>query len=283
MKKELPLTRKEKFYTATIFPMIVCKNIDHINIFLSLLDIDVRVSSKNINNFNLFTEYEYKPLSEVIFDIVILISNPNGKPILIVLEGKMFHVPTLGSLRRQMDKQRELIETMIEESLQKDAIFYQYALLPEPFLDKELEDMLNKRDVKILTWERFRDAYKDKYKDGSNYFYDILCYALENYDQYKAKGIKSFRLKCDDVWDGLKIYQEYKVGNREMISMGRRKGLKGLIDDLEAIKWEYWPNCPDVKKYEVSKKDLSKERNWFTIETYVNLIDNKLKILGISS
>ena len=61
LRNELPLNRKEKFYTGTVFPMIVCKdNFKHLHLLLSLLGIPPIpgiVANSNESNILFFTEY----------------------------------------------------------------------------------------------------------------------------------------------------------------------------------------------------------------------------------
>ena len=69
MKKELPLNRKERFFTGTVLPMIVCRdNFKYFKRFTSLIDgcEELEVSaSPDSSNIQFFTEYS---LVESIYD-----------------------------------------------------------------------------------------------------------------------------------------------------------------------------------------------------------------------
>src|SRR6202035_4383342 len=102
----LPLNRKERYYTATVLPAIVCaENFTHFGRFLKLLDLtdtgfDVSRDSVNIQ---FFTEYS---LADSIFDLDtkerfrefpvaydtpdLMILIDRSLPLLIAIEAKMF-------------------------------------------------------------------------------------------------------------------------------------------------------------------------------------------------
>jgi len=58
---ELPLNRKERFFTGTVFPMITCKdNFAHLHILMSLLGVSpipTIVANPDETNIQFFTEY----------------------------------------------------------------------------------------------------------------------------------------------------------------------------------------------------------------------------------
>src|SRR4051812_14560041 len=61
LNQELPLNRKERFFTGTVFPMIVCRNnFEHFSIFLEMIGCSEAlpvISDPAATNILFFTEY----------------------------------------------------------------------------------------------------------------------------------------------------------------------------------------------------------------------------------
>jgi hypothetical protein len=124
--KGLPLNRKERFYTGTVFPAIVCA--ENFKYFGRLEELIVGCpplvvqADPSLTNVQVFTEYG---LSESIFgaatrgrfltppdardtpDILIFVASE--PPLLIALEAKMYDRPTWQALREQLRRQREIV------------------------------------------------------------------------------------------------------------------------------------------------------------------------------
>ena len=107
LKSFLPLNRKERFYTGTVLPQIICyDNFKYFERFTSLIrgfPKDIHINpSPSANNIMFTTEYSLKesyrrrdgnkifediPATKETPDLVTLIMNP--EPLLILLEAKM--------------------------------------------------------------------------------------------------------------------------------------------------------------------------------------------------
>src|SRR3990170_5849501 len=122
----VPLNRKERFFTGTVFPQIVCADGGaHFERFLHLLGLgDLPVSwALETTNIQFFTEYSLvesifteedkvrfpdPPAEKFTPDIVILITGES--PRLIALEAKMYDRPSRAELQLQMQRQSTLLQ-----------------------------------------------------------------------------------------------------------------------------------------------------------------------------
>jgi hypothetical protein len=275
---ELPLNRKERFFTGTVFPMIVCKdNFKHFHLLLSLLRISSCpkiIAQGKKTNIQFFTEYSLAesmkgsatkrfkrmPNTKETPDIVALINGE--KKILIAIEAKMFDVPSADDLNGQMHAQREKILSVIEESLSIDEV-YHYALLP-----RELKKQMNGLAYKAVTWEALYRAYKPV--SSGDYFLELLRMALTNY-----KGLVSTRgaygANCEKKMSGGQIRSLFERGTLGMVSMGREGGIDGdrLRKDIISGKWRRII-------YETSSKNPGRiNRNWFWIREFIRRIEGR--------
>ncbi len=276
MSTGLPFNRKERFFTGTIFPMIVCReNFKYFDIFTKLAKCDdLRVvCTPQYTNIQFFTEYSLKeaifdkatkdrfpdpPASKDTPDIMIFITGE--KKTLIAIEAKMFSVPTGLQLRKQMDAQKIHLD-YLKDKLKIDSIFH-IALLPEKLEVGEL-------GYDKLTWENILAGYQNQY-GPTDYFLQLLSLSLDNYYQWKSV------ITSVSLMSGNDIYLQYKDGSIEAKTMGRINGLNGteLANDISSGRWRN-------QLYEVSETDLSdKSENWFWIEDFVNKIDKAKELKG---
>jgi len=276
MANELPLNRKERYFTGTIFPMVVCRdNFRHFQLFLELIGIKMNVPisiEPDQTNIQFFTEYSLvesiigsatqrfpnPPKAKDTPDILILI---NCVPkILIALEAKLYAATSENALENQMCRQETILHC-IENGLgieKKDVYFS--ALLPE----KMAHDF---REFKypILTWEKLYDVY---YKVcGEDYWLAILRIALESYKDLASKGA-FYRRNCEKIMCGLDIYHGYKDGTIDQQIMGRKGGLTGdkIKKDLVSGKWR-------SQDYGTNSNTTPINRNWFLIREFVEHVD----------
>ncbi len=279
----LPLNRKEKFYTGTVFPMIVCKdNFKHLHLLLSLLGIphipDI-VANSNESNILFFTEYNlvdaiknkqktainkiYKnvPEKEDVPDIVMLIQSKIN--ILVVFEAKMYDLPSAKDLEEQMENQQNILNFIQENFGVNQANTYHYALLPEKLkikLKKELS-------YKVVTWEEIYKKYVEYEPEWrEDYFFELLRIALEEYDQLAAnnKGGEN----CEKKLSGDKIYTGFKEGTIIKLWIGRQGGIKGkgLKNDMDNGKWK-------TIHYQTNSNEPEGNPNWFSVEEFIQRID----------
>lgn len=274
IKSELPLNRKERYFTGTVFPMIVCKDdFKYFHLLTSLITgfgegvIDCRPNTANIQ---FFTEYSLAesvvgpirerfsnlPASKDTPDIMILIKS---KPkVLLAFEAKMFDTPTGEDLERQMAGQAAILN-YLKEKLKINKVFH-YALIPKQFKSK-----LPNFGRPILTWQQICDSFSQTL--GNDYFLAVLKLALESYDELVSKS-NEYGQNCEEKLPGLEIYNRFKNGDDTIQTMGRHEGLKGkaLQNDIRSGKWQQ-------QLYETSSKSELFNRNWFFVSQFVELID----------
>lgn len=278
INEELPLNRKERFFTGTVLPMIVCKdNFKHLHGLLELVGYEesLSISAKpGQENVQFFSEYSFvesvvgdaqkrfsnPPKVKDTPDTIILIKTEQAK-VLVAIEAKMYDSPSAQALRRQMDDQRNHILAYLQKVMNIDKV-YHVALLPAKLYDNVRKYGF---DHKTITWEDIYARYRQLL--GNDYFLEILRIALERYDELVSKGVQ-YRKHCEDMYTGRYIYESYKEGTLDKQIMGRDLGLRGpkLRKDITSGEWQ-------GRKYEVSSATEPFNRNWFYIRDFVRLAD----------
>jgi len=282
VKVELPLNRKERFFTGTVFPMLVCRdNFRYFNLFTSLIN-GCRGLKISINppNIQFFTEYSLvesiitksdrnrfpnSPKTKDTPDIIALIT---GIPkTLLSIEAKMYDVPDAYELKTQMDAQRKHIDYLKERL--NIGMTYQCALLPQKLADavsyqKNGFHYILESEYQVITWEALLQKFGQVFPD--DYFLNLLKLALDSYSDLVSHSWVSS--SCEQKLCGRDIYQKSKLGTLNMKIMGRDKGLNGepLKRDIESGKWK-------THQYETSSKDSLPSDNWFSISDFIKLID----------
>ena len=264
----LPLNRKERYYTGTVLPMIVCcDEFAHFGRFLRLCGAPdgAFVAGPAATNLQFFTEYGFKEAlvdgSESFFgdpggkdtpDVVVYIeSNPS---VLLGIEAKVFSRPSTSALKNQIQSQAELFSLM-RDGLRTRPQVYQVALLPAGL--KVCERIA---DAQVLTWELVADTFRDV---APAYWIRVLDEALERYDGLVSKASAGGQ-NNDGIRSGEVIKKQWDGGDREFTCMGRRGGLSGedLARDIDTGGWREWD-------YEVRRNPLPSNRNWFSIESFL--------------
>jgi hypothetical protein len=283
LNEELPLNRKERFFTGTVLPMIVCKDsFKYLHALLSLIGVDepLNISVEPGNeNILFFSEYSFiesvageaqkrfsnLPTAKNTPDIIIFIKNQNKK-ILIAIEAKMYDIPTSISLKQQMDNQGDILNYIANE-LNIDTTCH-VALLPANLYNNVDTNIFH---YKMITWEDVHSKYKTLI--GEDYFLKILSIALDNYDNLVSKGLQ-FRKNCEELYTGKFIYDGYKNGtlNNNIFVMGRDLGLSGpkLLNDVRSGEWEN-------RKYETSLENKPINRHWFYVKDFIKLVDKEIR------
>lgn len=266
----LPLNRKERFYTGTVLPGIVCADFDHLNRLTGLMGHpDVETSGDPAQGgVVFFTEYGIAesaygpaaarfaglPTSRDTPDVVFLTLRPS--PVLFALEAKMYDRPGGGELRHQLDLQRELLDPLavrLADWLDVDEVPVAHrALLPAA------QQALHLDPHEVITWQQVRDAYDDI---APAYWLQMLREALDRYDDLVTR----FVANDDDRMTGADIVAGFHAGTLPYGAMGRSLGLSGapLRADLESGGWR-------ETSYQVAVSDPG-NRNWFPVETFVAL------------
>lgn len=121
MANRLPVNRKERFYTGTVLPMLVCAdNFRHLGLFLSLCGLHNCRAGEDVQFFteygfgeSVYTETDKQlwqgPFSHDTPDVVI-----RSGDWLLTVEAKMFHNPTAADLDRQMKAQKPLVDLWVD-------------------------------------------------------------------------------------------------------------------------------------------------------------------------
>lgn len=278
-KEYLPLNRKERFYTATILPCIIChQNFQHINLFFKLIkrfpqNLIIQPDSFQ-NNIQFLTEYSLKesanfsgktfielPSTKDTPDLVILITKP--ELYLIVIEAKMFSSATIDKFKEQIEAQEKIIECIQTNLEIKNENIFHLGLVPKNYFSTNIQTK-----CQILYWEDIIDAYQKNL--NGNYFFETLKLALNNYSilNSNSKGaFVNFGQNKEDKLTGLEILNLNKSGKAFFV--GRNRGLNGieLIKDRDSGGWKTF-------KYEVNfTKKTPPNRNWFSVKEFVEFIN----------
>ncbi len=286
--KELPLNRKERFFTGTVFPMIVCKDgFKYFNNFTSLIKgcgepvISANPENTNIQFFteyslveSVFTEQDKKrfdslPETKDTPDIMILVT---GEPkTLISIEAKMYDMPDGFDLKDQMDSQKKHVESLKEILSIPNAC--QVALLPQELAEQVRQsDAFNGSKYQIITWEDIATEFGKLEAYRGDYFLSLLNLALERYGNLRCHswGVSK---ACELRLSGHDIYKNWASREFTMKAMGRKEGLNGAI--TKDIKTNRWRN----QKYETTSDESlpNQNKNWFLIEQFVRLVKEHLE------
>jgi len=285
MRTELPINRKERFFTGTVFPMLVCRdNFKHFKLFTSLIEgFDDMHEITSLWDIQFFTEYSLAesivtradrdrfrdpPRAKDTPDIVVLLTK--RPKTLLSIEAKMYDVPDAHHLKTQMDNQREHIE-YLRHTLRIERVC-QLALLPLELCEqvsyqKNSTHYVAGSEYQIITWEALYQMYKNVCRD--DYFLHLLKLALDSYPELKSRSWLSS--SCELKLCGREIYEQYKQGTIAMKTMGRDRGLEGehLKRDIDSGKWK-------TQQYETSSQECLPSDNWFLIHEFVQRIDKGL-------
>lgn len=269
----LPLNRKERFYTGTVLPMIVCcDEFAYFGRFLNLCGVpDVTVVADPAStNVQFFTEYGFK--ESLVDGAESRFQDPGGKDtpdvvayiestpsVLLGIEAKVFSKPSRSKIKQQVQVQAELLSVM-RDGIPTQPEIFQVALLPSG-LTARLGASERIAHARVLTWELVADTFRDV---APAYWISVLDEALERYaglvSQVNAGGQNNDGRRLGEL-----IKSRWEEGDREFLTMGRQSGLDGklLKDDLETGQWRDWA-------YEVSRNPLPSNPNWFPIESFLS-------------
>jgi len=204
----IPINRKEKYYTGTVLPMIVCRdNIRNISRIFKLAGIDVEGSFEELDDKDVifYTEYSLKDSCVGCFDQSFLntlegidkFSIPDiligarfkDRFYILAVEAKMFQKTSFVELSRQLKKQLDTAISPVVQCLKMyygssaEVIVEQCALLPEQMID--FNKIYGQTHMfKVISWEDILTTFSD---NNGCYFYRILQRALEEYDDKISK------------------------------------------------------------------------------------------------
>jgi hypothetical protein len=276
-KQGLPFSRDEKFFSATVFPSIVCRdNFRYLSKFLELIPgapNPAIIGIPGITNIQFYTEYDVvkarfayagslfqnPPDVSDVPDVIFLI---NSDPRVIVgIEAKMFNATPEPALAKQLGTQRHLLSYLAKETRSH---LLHIALLPQSLAASYLS-LLSSHIV--VTWENIVHTFLPLLPN--DYFVEVLRHALCHYEEYKGSA-QSWGKNKDGNLSGLNIYKQAKAGTCEYRAMGRDRGRWGeaLRNDIATGKWARFP-------YEVRfSADLPNSR-WFLTDEFIELVDRQ--------
>lgn len=266
----LPLNRKERYYTGTVLPGIVCaEDMTHLHRLTDLMGVPGVDVSGDPDDCGLvfFTEYGlaesvYGPARERFDelpadrdtpDVVFLTTRPT--PVLFALEAKLYDRPSGFDLKGQLDGQARLLAdlaTRLAAWLDVPAVpVAHYALLPGAQAGTDL-------GYPVLTWQQLYAAYADV---APAYWLAILGEALDRYDELVTRP----RPNDEDRLTGADIVEQHHAGTATYTFMGRSGGITGtqLQADIDTGNWR-------TTNYQVASTHPG-NRNWFTTAEFVAL------------
>jgi hypothetical protein len=201
----LPLNRKERFYTGTVLPGIICS--DSLQAFFRLLgwhDV-VGALAPDSTNVQIFSEYDLRDairgdprspwkhllvqmdgeplLSGDTPDLVVLVERP--KPLIVAIEAKLFSSDTAKDVVGQIDRQRRYVVDHLK-TIVADCQTLQVALVPSSLGARVGALIGDSQACRTLTWEAVLKAYADK--PAASYWVALLRYALSREADLRAKG-----------------------------------------------------------------------------------------------
>ena len=273
--ERLPINRKERYYTGTVLPMIVASDgFKHFGRFLALCGVpEVAVEADpTSSNIQFFTEYGFKeslvdgaekrfrdPGGRDTPDLVVYVESQPS--LLLGVEAKVFHRPSIADLREQLQRQAQLLSVMADGVGTRPSV-HQVALLPAGLRMPERID-----ETPVLTWERVADTFRDV---APPYWIGVLDEALRRYNRLASQpgSGDTYRQNCDAVIIGQEIYARHRRGDTTYTWMGRNRGLYGpeIQGDLRTGKWR-------TREYEVRYDPLEGNRNWFPIVDFIRLVE----------
>jgi len=276
LKTEIPLNRKEKFFTATILPSILFH--DGFSNFFQFLHL-IKNFPKNVNeantveNFLFYTEYnlkqsagkrnvgiQIKTRTGETPDILIEILRP--LKLIVVIEAKMFQNYPQTEFDQQMDGQKNAIIRPIQEKigLSNDQIFH-IGLVPEKLGYK------SRNDYQIINWEIFNS---DIFRTKGNFFINYLRFALNHYPFLVEKRSMGKASTVKKEIKGTEIYKSAKNGDSFWV--GRQGGKQKIEKDAKDGSW---------RKRKYSWNDVFPqngiEGNWIAGKDFALIIERNQK------
>ena len=264
----LPINRKERFYTGTVFSQIVCAdNFKHFDKFISLINgfpQNVKAKFQGDINIHLTTEYSLNesvggvnkrnfvqvPKSKETPDIIILFTSPHT--VLISIEAKMFNKTSFNRLQQQIWQQEKAIESITQTLSINDNNIFRIGLVPAKMIPKNKNDFFQ-----LLHWEEIIDVYREVISE--NYFYKILEFAISNYDSLvSGKMSKRKRKTTHDVIDKNSPWHFSHLGRSYFDSLVAKLGYKDIYS--APISKIYLGN--KGVEYSLLKKGKNVRPNW---------------------
>lgn len=289
MQTALPLNRKERYFTGTVLPMIVCADgFRHLHILASLMGCDLPPIDADPRHANIqfFTEYSlvesiYGPKTKARFptppktkdtpDVIILVKG-TGRTVLLALEAKMYHQPQVHALVTQMKAQKFQLG-YLGEHIHLDEVHHA-ALLPATYADKIKGQLPSEGEdaFPVVSWEEVLERY-GSVRGETDYFLGVLALALHVWGELASVPL-AYGRNAESRHTGAEILRLFG-SDVSIVVMGRTGGLHGslLAQDIATDKWRQ-------QTYEVSSSSDPPNSNWFPVEDFISLVKKGPTSLG---
>ena len=273
LQSELPINRKERFYTGTVLPSILFhKGLSNLFRFLREIKgfpVDINENSTQ-DNLLFYTEYNLKEsagkksvgvemdtVTGDTPDVIIEILEP--QKVFVIIEAKMFTNLTQNDFGKQIAAQKRAIIDILKRKYDlDDKQIFHIALTPTKLGFKTTID------YQVVNWEFLLDSEDIDLRD--NYFANFLRFALEHYD----------RLVSDQSWmastvesqmPGFHVYANGVAENT--LWVGRKGGKRTIEEDVKKGAWRY-------KLYAINtqKPQGGQRGNWISSREFAAIIDS---------
>lgn len=263
----LPLNRKERFFTGTVFPGLVAgTGFWHIQRLLDLFGVPATAQVGEFAEIQFLTEYGF---AESVYtdedrakwgnaftretpDIVIA-----GPDWLLAIEAKMYHSPSAASLNEQMAAQAPIVEHWRNVLHLVPERVVHALLLPERLAARERNGLANHR---VVTWEALLEAFRPV---GPRYWASVLADALERHPDLESRTVN--QPNAEAVMTGTEIVNDAMSDSPTIGFVGRAGGSLGarFAADIETGKWR-------SQKYQVRATAVeATNRNWMPVAAFL--------------
>jgi hypothetical protein len=275
----LPFNRKERYFTGTVFPMVVASDgFAHLDRLLALCGLDAHVEPElsAYQDLQFFTEYSFRESVFLASDRQRFTEPPKGGDTpdivlvgpdwLLAIEAKMFDQPNLTSLNEQLSRQWKFVHYWGQSfGFSPDRVAH-VALLPAT-----LAERLGGLIRPTVTWEALADAFRNV---APRYWLGQLDYASTSGLAAPVEAL--YGVNAHGHRTGAQIASGdtlVPVDSSDLPPgvafdyMGRAGGLDGptLAEDIATGRWR-------TQKYEVRAGDAPNP-NWFAISDFLERID----------
>lgn len=277
LERCLPLNRNERFYTATVLPMLLASDaFAQLGSFIELCGLrGVELPPPRRDGTapcQLLTEYSFAmslygsidrrwrdhQRRRDTPDLVIVGDDASW---IVAIEAKVYDRPARPALERQVRSQHVHLDEWATVLGVPPECAVQVVVLPEG----HVREVGHVEGATTVTWERIADEFRPV---GPAYWVGVLDVAMEHWPLLASRSGGS---NADAVLTGEQIQDLFESGLLEYGYMGRRGGLGGelLRTDVEDGSWR-------DQSYEVRREPLANNPNWFPVEDFLDGLDQGL-------
>ncbi|MHB0914903.1 MAG: hypothetical protein ACYC4M_04365 [Thermoleophilia bacterium] len=272
LKTELPLNRKERFYTGTVLPSILFHNGTG-NLFRFLREIDGFPpevdEASTVDDFLFYTEYNLKQSAGKKNIGATINTDSNDTPdavievlaplkAFVVIEAKMFSNISETAFGGQIKAQKRAFNDAVQAKYGLDnGQMFHVALVPEKL------GLKSTPDYQVIHWEFLHSDAMDL--DG-NYFVNYLRIALKNYSDLVSSSPWGEPSTATGQMKGFDIYNDHTAGEEHWV--GRCGGKVKIGEDIRKGSWRNFNYYISPHKPEGGRKG-----NWIHSSVFADLVD----------